>query len=253
MDVGLRFASFGEDKNALFIIHSGLLCFLNIDGGKGKAISQLEILCDLMHRLKMTHYANESIKEVLPYEVFDLMGGCDTGGLIVIMLARLQMSAEETRTEFIKLCDEILDVRTLTPSNRSALLRKALEDLLARKDIPLDTRLNDGREDKKCPGFVVVLPRSSLTGNVVLRTYNSRIAPSSPVTILDAALATCASQPEFLPVTISEGSNVHEEYPSAVTGAANPVHTVLAEAFHYFPMGSTVSTVVSFGCGYPFI
>ncbi|KAG8850659.1 hypothetical protein FRB91_008869 [Serendipita sp. 411] len=224
----------------------------SFDGGKGKAISQLEIICNLMHRLKMTHYANDSREVILPCEVFDLMGGCDTGGLIVIMLTRLEMSADETRVEFTKLCNDVFDVRNMSPSNKSARLRSALEDLLVRKDIPLDAKLNDGKgKDKRCPGFVVTLPRSSLTGKILFRTYDSRIAPPSSVTILDAALATCASQPEFLPVVIAEGDNVREEYLSAIMGAANPVHNVVTEAFHYFPTTTKVSSIVSFGCGYP--
>jgi hypothetical protein len=52
-----------------------------IDGGGGaRALSQLQILGAIMHRLKYDRYSNDSEKIMLPCEHFDLMGGSGSGG-----------------------------------------------------------------------------------------------------------------------------------------------------------------------------
>ncbi|OWT42401.1 protein kinase subdomain-containing protein [Pochonia chlamydosporia 170] len=70
------------------------LCLLSLDGGGVRGLSSLYILKSIMDRL---NHARKQIKlpPVKPCEVFDLIGGTSTGGLIAIMLGRLEMDVDK--------------------------------------------------------------------------------------------------------------------------------------------------------------
>jgi patatin-like phospholipase/acyl hydrolase len=60
---------------------------LSLDGGGVRGLSSLLILRELMQHIKRQSGA----RTPLPCQYFDLIGGTSTGGLIAIMLGRLQM------------------------------------------------------------------------------------------------------------------------------------------------------------------
>lgn len=62
-----------------------------------------------------------------------------------------------------------------------------------------------------------------------LRTYFVEDEPPSGISIVDAVLATCASPPEFHPVTVGPSWDCHS-YAGAGIGANNPIRHVLDEA-----------------------
>jgi hypothetical protein len=68
--------------------------------------------------------------------------------------------------------------------------------------------------------------------------------------VIDAALATCASQPEFLPVQYGELYE-RQTYVGASLGANNPIREVVTEARSYFTRESRVSVLLSLGSGHP--
>ena len=70
------------------------LRILSFDGGGVRGISSLYMLKELMaqiKRQKRVEHPNEPISAVRPCDVFDLICGTSTGGLIAIMLGRLEM------------------------------------------------------------------------------------------------------------------------------------------------------------------
>ncbi len=68
------------------------LRILSIDGGGIKGLTALLVLKRLMRSLMVEAKLTE---EPRPCEMFDLIGGNSTGGLIAIMLGRLGMTADE--------------------------------------------------------------------------------------------------------------------------------------------------------------
>ncbi|KAL2029337.1 hypothetical protein VTO58DRAFT_108529 [Aureobasidium pullulans] len=70
------------------------LCLLSLDGGGVRGLSSLYILKSIMDRLNYNR-KQRNRPPVKPCEVFDLIGGTSTGGLIAIMLGRLEMSVDE--------------------------------------------------------------------------------------------------------------------------------------------------------------
>jgi len=70
------------------------LRILSIDGGGIRGISPLYILKDLMAHLEEQRRAtipSPPTAPLRPCDVFDLICGINTGGLIALMLGRLQM------------------------------------------------------------------------------------------------------------------------------------------------------------------
>ena len=61
---------------------------LSLDGGGVRGLSSLLILREVMEEIGRRAGANETPR---PCQYFDLIGGTSTGGLIAIMLGRLQM------------------------------------------------------------------------------------------------------------------------------------------------------------------
>ena len=91
---------------------------------------------------------------------------------------------------------------------------------------------------------------ASATSKVVLRTYQVRSQVPSTITVIDAALASCSVQPDFLPV--SSGSGYKKKvYIAAGLGANNPASDVITEAHELFGGDSSVTFLLSLGTGHP--
>jgi hypothetical protein len=96
---------------------------------------------------------------------------------------------------------------------------------------------------------VVVRTRTNARSTLCLRTYPVRSQPSSTISVVDAVLATCATQPEFLPISSGSGFKLREYI--AASGAANPIYEVITEAHRLFGGDSSVTSFLSLGIGHP--
>lgn len=73
----------GEPNPNLNPLDSTGLCLLSLDGGGVCGLSTLYILKGLMDRLNQARPEGSPAKK--PCEVFDLIGGTSTGGLVVLV------------------------------------------------------------------------------------------------------------------------------------------------------------------------
>jgi len=71
------------------------------------------------------------------------------------MFAKLGMSVKDVFEEFNKICDEVYAIY-LEPDERTAALRKCIEDLLMRKKLPLDLKMGKDKRGppSKCSWYV---------------------------------------------------------------------------------------------------
>ena len=97
--------------------------------------------------------------------------------------------------------------------------------------------------------FVVASPRTSAKSALCLRTYPVRNQPPSTITVVDAVLATCATQPDF--ASVSSGSGFRKREYIAASGTTNPVHEVISEAYSLFGSDAKVASLLSLGTGHP--
>ena len=68
------------------------------DGGGVRGVSELIILKELMHQIQRQNGLTILPK---PCQIFDMMGGTSTGGLVAIMLGRLQMTVDQAIEEYL--------------------------------------------------------------------------------------------------------------------------------------------------------
>lgn len=57
-----------------------MLTCISEDSGGIRGLSQLKVIENLIYRLEYDYNPDDSDKEILPCECFDMMGGSDTGG-----------------------------------------------------------------------------------------------------------------------------------------------------------------------------
>ncbi|TIA50982.1 FabD/lysophospholipase-like protein [Aureobasidium pullulans] len=234
------------------------LCLLSLDGGGVRGLSSLYILKSIMDRLN-NNRKQRNLAPVKPCEVFDLIGGTSTGGLIAIMLGRLEMSVDECIEEYVELMATVFGARSrripmswrgrIKPRFESRNLENAVKQVLSRKGMAEDARFDDGAE-RGCKTFVCSIDRRT---NVMvrLRSYSLPDEENVPASICQAALATSAATTFFPPVSIDGRS-----FADGAFGANNPVDEVEGEASNIWSpakreLQTLVKCFISIGTGAP--
>ena len=124
------------------------LRLLSLDGGGIKGLTTLLILKRIFRTLREVGRLD---KEPKPCEVFDLIAGTSTGGLIAIMLGRLQMSIDECISVYENVGKRVFGKK---PSGGQAgrlikglinspfydirILQECMKDVLKEKELPVD-------------------------------------------------------------------------------------------------------------------
>ena len=117
------------------------------DGGGIRGLSSLLILKELMRRInKYVHnlaQAGEVEDDLEPRDIFDLVAGTSTGGLIAIMLGKLGMSVEECIQKYHELSKMIFKKKhtrgkishgLARPKYSGKRLRQCVSDLMKSKE-----------------------------------------------------------------------------------------------------------------------
>ncbi|KAG9647576.1 phospholipase, patatin family protein, partial [Aureobasidium melanogenum] len=247
-----RVNQYGGDPNPLDDIG---LCILSLDGGGVRGLSTLYILKNIMDRL------NEDRKgeQLKPCDVFDLIGGTSTGGLIAIMLGRLEMSVDKCIEAYIDLMKTVFGQKSSRiPFNwkgkvraqfDSARLENAINSVIAKCGASKTDLLNDGAE-RGCRTFVCSIDYHTKR-MVRLRSYRLPHEPKIDATICQAALATSAATTFFEPVNIGD-----RRFADGGFGANNPVDQVEGEASNIWchetgDLKPLVKCFISIGTGNP--
>jgi len=105
--------------------------------------------------------------------------------------------------------------------------------------------------DMGTPSFVMASYCASTTTKAVLRSYAVRRLRPSPITVIDAVLATCAAYPDFSHVESGSGPSRRDYMATDIVGASNPVREVITEALDLFGGDTSVAFLLSLGTGHP--
>ncbi|PVG02886.1 TPR-like protein [Serendipita vermifera] len=224
------------------------LRLVSFDGGGPRGLSQLEIMRSIVHRVQKGGDSEDS-EVLLPSKYFHMMGGSDTGGILVILLTRLNMSMDRASEALHKVIEGVWDGVARTPAERTARLKQEMEELLSSIGVPINAKLEEERREGRCLGFVVAKPKSDANGKAIFRTYKLRDELPSGITIVEAVLATCASS-SFLPLSFGPALR-QKEYVGACFGIPNPTREVILEAHKAFSSRIGVKALISLGNGHP--
>ncbi|KAI9776224.1 MAG: hypothetical protein M1816_005406, partial [Peltula sp. TS41687] len=234
------------------------LCLLSLDGGGVRGLSTLYILKGLMTQLNQERQA-ANLPPVKPCETFDLIGGTSTGGLIAIMLGRLEMGVDECIVAYSDLMKMVFEKKSswlpiswtgrIKSQFDSERLKAAVEEVITPRNRSGTNLFNDERE-RVCKVFVCTTAKE-VAGITRLRSYSLPDELDIAATICEAALATSAATGFFDPVSIEAC-----QFVDGALGANNPVDEVEGEAANIWCSGTgdlkpLVKCFVSVGTGKP--
>ncbi|KAK5301403.1 hypothetical protein LTR99_006370 [Exophiala xenobiotica] len=234
------------------------LCLLSLDGGGVRGLSTLYILKRLMTQL---NHERQKIgtPALKPCELFDLIGGTSTGGLIAIMLGRLEMDVDKCITAYNRLIKVVFEEQVhripfnlsgdIRPRFDSGKFKKAFEEVIIGQGYSPAAPFNDGKAHG-CKVFVCTATKDPY-GTTRLRNYDLPRKSRVPATISEAALATSAATGFFDPVSIGA-----RKFVDAALGVNNPAEEMETEASDIWCADSgavqpLVKCFVSIGTGNP--
>ncbi|KAJ6553081.1 acyl transferase/acyl hydrolase/lysophospholipase, partial [Mycena capillaripes] len=226
------------------------LRILSLDGGGVRGVSSLRILQAIMAGVA---------PNAKPYEYFDMIAGTSTGGLIAIMLGRLQMTIEECVKEYETLSKEVFGAGNLitrgaksvagifTGATYSASTLEACFKRLIKKRLG-DENAKMYNKDAKCKVFVTTVRTDNVNNNgaVKSRTY---VNPEDPGNygdwhIWQAARATSAAPHYFDAIEINGVT-----FADGGLGYNNPAPELIREARQCFGVARSFQCILSIGTG----
>ncbi|PVG00686.1 hypothetical protein CPB86DRAFT_729099, partial [Serendipita vermifera] len=222
--------------------------YLSIDGGINP-LSALYIINEMLQRLKFDVKSEEDLKAC---DWFNLITGSGHGGLIALLLGRLQMTTSQTIKAYHSLATVLVTEPTESKQEREMNGRKfmeAFENILTDAGYPVDSPMHPEAEEKD-PCKVAVCTRGSLDALSCqfIRSYTPRSMSTPNCTILQAACATVASPDAYEPVVVRDEEG-EMTYIDATSGYANPTNEMLKEAENVFGKDAVVATIISIGSG----
>ncbi|KAK6430052.1 hypothetical protein LTR95_013797 [Oleoguttula sp. CCFEE 5521] len=231
------------------------LRLLSLDGGGIRGISELFILKEVMLGVQKELQLPETPK---PCDVFDLIGGTSTGGLIAMLLGRLQLSVAEAEEEYGKLSEQIFTKKKgpghegqFSATRLEAEVKQVVEKYGARAGgASTELKLVDATlQFGGCKVFVCTRSARALNTPRLFRSYGPLGAGDyQDIKIWQAARATSAAPRFFKRMRIGP-KNLQEEFVDGGMGANNPTKLLMAEAVRIFPQNQPVSCILSIGCG----
>ncbi|KAB8216454.1 acyl transferase/acyl hydrolase/lysophospholipase [Aspergillus novoparasiticus] len=225
---------------------------LSIDGGGVRGLSALVLLEQLMGLINHKR-ENMNLPPQEPWEIFDMIGGTSTGGLIAVMLGRLRMSIEDCIAAYENLADRAFTEQnflnlvkgkiTLGPRFKTQPLEDAIKTIIG-DTWETDLLYESGRP--RCQVFVVAHLQNTNKA-AILRSYRNYYAAKAQLDemrIWQACRATSAALTYFEPIEVG-----YRIYSDGGLLYNNPVQLVHSEASDMFQGRDQL--IVSLGTGIP--
>ncbi|KAJ5174317.1 uncharacterized protein N7482_000194 [Penicillium canariense] len=219
------------------------------DGGGVRGIASLLILQAVL---------DKAAPGKKPCEIFDMIGGTSTGGLIAIMLGRLQMSVAECITQYDNVMKEVFpetgDIKKAfnlatqgefyDSSNLESIIKKLIKDKLGDSEVDL--------LDEKGACKIFLMATNSQAANnrapIFLRSYTNpnNVEDSALVNmkLWQAARATSAAPAYFKPLQVNGYTLV-----DGGLGANNPLGWLWTEVLGVFGPTRATDCFLSIGTG----
>ncbi|KAI1740702.1 acyl transferase/acyl hydrolase/lysophospholipase [Xylaria scruposa] len=242
------------------------LRILSLDGGGIRGLSSLIILEEIMRKVVEAEKLPDAVR---PCDYFDLIGGTSTGGIIAIMLGRLEMTVDACIKAYRKVAAQAFTPkfgRIFPASPRGAFSSKALES--AMKQVIRENCVETGCREQRSQGIptgqtcphegmtfydddsstktvVVAITKENVNASpTLLKSYDSspnfRSCP-----IWQIARATSAATTFFKSIRIGRDEI---EFIDAGFGYNNPCELIISEAERLFPAGREMK-ILSIGTG----
>ncbi|KAL2289483.1 hypothetical protein FJTKL_01756 [Diaporthe vaccinii] len=240
------------------------LRILVLDGGGIKGYTSLLILQRIFRMLK-DKAGNQLTEQPKPCDVFDLIVGTSTGGLIAVMLGRLHMTIEEAIKQYETVGEKVFGKPTYGKVGLAArgivgrplysieTLQECIKDAIGTRVpvVPPDALFCEER-DPGCKVMLCVTRKRTYTPDV-LRNYatNAPTKENYECQIWEATSATAAAPIYFKPVELRKR---REKWVDGGLKRNNPINVAMEEVSRLQKSSfkdREIGCVVSIGTGAP--
>ncbi|KAH8817174.1 acyl transferase/acyl hydrolase/lysophospholipase [Xylogone sp. PMI_703] len=221
------------------------LCVLSL------GLSELLIIREIMHRLQKLCDAPSLIR---PADIFHMIGGTSTGGLIALLLGRLQLDADEAISQYCAIASDVFTTSKAAWKDgrfKASALEKAIKGVIEKRlgRGHADDLMYDTKSDNLCKTFVCAMNARHLDKNPTkFRTWSARKDSEYNCKIWEAARATSAAPQLFKRILIGEPFR-QQEFVDGALGCNNPIQQVIEETVQEFESDCLVGCVLSIGTG----
>ncbi|KAL8734464.1 MAG: hypothetical protein Q9181_003167 [Wetmoreana brouardii] len=221
------------------------------NGGGIRGVSILLILDEIMKRVQHDKGLEHLPR---PCDYFNLIGGTSTGGLIALMLGRLQMTTKDALQTYNKLAGSVFCKGNRKYSYqdgafKATTLEKEVQDLVAAKKLG-ESMLREDGDAGSAKTFVCAVPAANMAYPRIFRSYPIRENASTNCKIWEAARATTAAPTFFKRITIVDDGGAQEDFLDGGLRFNNPAELVIEEAMRTFGGASKLGCLVSIGTGH---
>ncbi|KAK6509361.1 hypothetical protein TWF481_004111 [Arthrobotrys musiformis] len=220
--------------------HEHPLRVLCLDGGGVRGLSSLLIVKRIMQQVA------PNVKNPRPCDYFDMISGTSTGGIIAIMLGRLQMSIDECIQAYRDMAKQIFGIDTLERLVRFGAT-KARFDADVLEGVVKQYAGNKWMVNyypNACKVFVVAVRTQDIDGTPKLfRTWGEK-AMKEQVRIWEAVRATSAAPTFFTSMKING-----TEYSDGGLGYNNPAMLTYLEVVQTYGKAFPIKSFISVGTG----
>ncbi|KAL6703120.1 hypothetical protein ACN47E_010182 [Coniothyrium glycines] len=232
---------------------------LSLDGDGVRGLSSLLVIESLVNAICVK--VNQRLD---PHQIFDLTGGSSLGGVLAIMLCRLQMQPRHAREAFKKISKQAyrnkrnffapINSHTSLPTMDDSTLEGEIKAVIKEELGTTDDMLLDGREDA---GEVFVVTTHIETGSnkaALIRSYTTRRITGPEIdtnmSIWQAMKATAVA-PRYIarPTGITNRYVVEHGLVDYGKAKNNPVRDLLYECRKLFRYTNDMMVIVSIGTG----
>ncbi|KAF2714998.1 FabD/lysophospholipase-like protein [Pleomassaria siparia CBS 279.74] len=233
---------------------------LSLDGDGVRGLSTILLVESLVNAIcsKMGRRAD-------PYQIFDLIGGASTGGVLAVMLGRLRMRAHRAREAYVQISKAIfldkwnffasLDPHTPQRNHEAESLDNILKEIIIHEKVNINDPFFDTRTDSTNVFVISTQVDIGINRPALVRTYPTRRMAGPE---LDANLTTWQAMratsvaPRYMdhPRDTQIRSKVIE--PGLVdygTGKNNPIRDLVFECRKLYGYAHDTMVVVSIGTG----
>ncbi|KAH8813724.1 hypothetical protein DL96DRAFT_1820979 [Flagelloscypha sp. PMI_526] len=232
---------------------------LSIDHGNIAGASPLDLLDEIMYRLNFQINEGNYCKswranhrrEVQPHDIFDIIAGSGTGGLLAAMLSTMQMDLKTARAEYIRLSEQLfpnLFGQVFNEYSASVATQKfeaSLQRLITKYHPARASNAHIINPSARSKTLILANKKESLRAErpALFRTYNGgrnmidcRLWQALRATTTDLRAGT------FQAVDINR-----EKYCGTSIANGNPTASLTEE----LDTGISVDLILSLGCGHP--
>ncbi|PHH51952.1 Vegetative incompatibility protein HET-E-1 [Ceratocystis fimbriata CBS 114723] len=236
---------------------------LSLDGGGIRGLSSLLVLEDIAKHIQKTKGLPEIQK---PCEMFDLIGGTGTGGIIALMLGRLRMTLDQSIKAYKSLAETVLSLEptnlsTESPETRLAQVETAIKRMIREncgETNCAEQRLRGSPTADTCPHEDTLFRDENCTKTALLATTKVDVETSPTViSTYDTSTSFAECKVWEIAMAISAPNNFisnkigrdEEQFIDAQYGYNNPCEVLITEAEKEFPGREMMILSIGTGLG----